>query len=65
MLLFINVCACSGVINSNLSELGINVFTGAFDKKQEMTTEEKENVEFWYARDLQEQLGYTVKYFFF
>lgn len=27
-----------------LKELGINVFTGAFDKKQEMTTEEKENV---------------------
>lgn len=22
-------------------------------------TEEKENIEFWYARDLQEQLGYT------
>ena len=24
-----------------------------------INTEEKENIEFWYARDLQEQLGYT------
>ena len=24
-----------------------------------INTEEKENVEFWYARDLQIQLGYT------